>query len=141
MMDIEKIEQLCAGCFSQQEKKGTFCPVCGYNATSQENLPHQLPPKTILNEKYLVGKVLGEGGFGITYIGYDLNLDMKVAIKEYFPYGTVIRTATDSNTVRPVSNATQGDLFLKGREWFVDEAKRLAKFHKLSGIVMVYNLL
>jgi serine/threonine protein kinase len=84
----------------------------------------------------MVGRILGEGGFGITYVGYDLNLDMKVAIKEFYPSGFVSRSSTHSTTVQPHSG-DQGDIFIKGRERFVDEAKRLAKFRVFTGIVMV----
>jgi hypothetical protein len=121
-------------CFTQLEDGARFCHVCGYDNAAQETPPHQLPPHTILNGKYLVGRVLGEGGFGITYIGYDLNLDIKVAIKEYYPTGFVTRENTAMHTVQPFTGS-QGDFFAKGRERFVDEAKRLAKFRSLPGIV------
>ena len=58
---------------------GTSCPHCSYSYTYKPK-PHHLRPGTILKNKYLVGKVLVEGGFGITYVGRDLTLDMKVAI-------------------------------------------------------------
>jgi len=58
------------------------CPVCGYNEAAQDIPPHVLRPRTILNGKYLIGKALGQGGFGITYIGWDLNLDIKVAVAD-----------------------------------------------------------
>ena len=98
---------------------------------------HHLLPGTVLNGKFLVGMALGEGGFGITYIGRDLMLDMKVAIKEYFPTGYVNR----SNTVSPsVTCATEGeryDFFEMGRERFLSEARTLAKFSGERGIVWV----
>jgi serine/threonine protein kinase len=80
--------------------------------------------------------MLGEGGFGITYIGWDLNLDLKVAIKEYYPSGFVTRETTSATTVQPFSGS-QGDFFLKGRDKFINEAKSLAKFFALPGIVAV----
>jgi serine/threonine protein kinase len=136
MLKTETIDTTCMGCFEQLKSVGGICPNCGYNEAAQIIPPHQLRPRTILNGKYLLGKVLGEGGFGITYIGWDLNLDIKVAIKEYYPTGFVTRENTTTNTVQPYTGS-QGDFFAKGRERFVDEAKRLAKFRSMPGIVTV----
>ena len=72
-------ERICYGCFSEKEP-GTVCPVCGFDETKQQ--PYlALPLGTIVNGRYLIGKVLGIGGFGITYLGFDLTLEIKVAIK------------------------------------------------------------
>ena len=135
-MNTESLNLLCMNCFSQLHASGAACPACGYHPASQAESLYHLPPRTILGGKYMVGSVLGEGGFGITYIGYDLNLDIKVAIKEYYPSGLVMRSTTMSMTVQPLGGE-QGEYFVKGRERFVDEAKRLARFRTLPGIVMV----
>jgi serine/threonine protein kinase len=124
------------GCFTQLQAAETPCLLCGYDAASTPTQLYQLPLRTILSGKYMVGRVLGEGGFGITYVGYDLNLDLKVAIKEFYPSGFVTRSSTLSTTVQP-HHGEQGDIFIKGRDRFVDEAKRLAKFRVFAGIVMV----
>ena len=79
---------------------------------------------------------IGEGGFGITYIGMDLNLEMRVAIKEYYPNGCAVRNCSESNTVLSCSNSTQ-EVFEKGREKFINEARLLAKCSNLSEIVSV----
>ena len=50
-----------------------------------------LPMGALLNGRYMTGKVLGVGGFGITYLGYDLTLEIKVAVKEYMPSGLATR--------------------------------------------------
>ena len=52
---------------------------------------HQLPAGVILKDRYQIREVLGQGGFGITYKGYDRTLDTMVAIKEYFPFGIAYR--------------------------------------------------
>ena len=84
-MEINK----CMGCM--EDFRGYPCPCCGYDPRNQQNIPFQLPHETILAGKYLVGRVLGQGGFGITYIGWDIPLGRKVAIKEYYPSGQVSR--------------------------------------------------
>ena len=71
-------------------KEPGVCPYCGYDDTEEQPFL-ALPPGTILNGRYMAGKVLGVGGFGITYLGYDLTLEIKVAIKEYMPSGMATR--------------------------------------------------
>jgi hypothetical protein len=57
-------------------------PICEHCADNENipNLPHELPIGTMLKGQYMVGKELGQGGFGITYMGWDCNLDIPVAI-------------------------------------------------------------
>ena len=83
----------CPNCMAKTAPVNGKCPVCGCNV-NMENAPHQLPVNTILYGRYIVGRVLGAGGFGITYIGYDLKLDGRVAIKEYYPSGASNRIST-----------------------------------------------
>ncbi len=130
------IDRLCLGCMSKLESKKQVCPVCGFSESSYTPSPHQLPPNTILNGKYLIGRVLGEGGFGITYLGWDLNLDMKVAVKEYYPVGYVTRESSSALSVASFTGDKR-EAFQIGLEKFIDEAKSLAKFYTLPGIVSV----
>ena len=81
----------CYGCM-QPKGENRFCEQCGHDGNST-NAPHQLPQGTVLRDRYLSGRVLGQGGFGITYIGWDQTLDIPVAIKEYYPTGVVLRPA------------------------------------------------
>ena len=68
------------------------CTSCDFDRDSYQEKPHHLPLGTMLHGgEYMVGRVLGEGGFGITYIGLHQNLLIPVAIKEYFPNGMVWR--------------------------------------------------
>jgi serine/threonine protein kinase len=86
---------LCLGCM--EEKGGSnSCPNCGYDHTLGPVSSHHLASGTILHDKYLIGKVLGQGGFGITYVAYDLILELKLAIKEFFPMGLVARARGSS---------------------------------------------
>ena len=81
---------------------------------------------------YSVGRVLGRGGFGITYLGADLRLHRPVAVKEFFPAGSLRRGAD----VRPEAGAA--DEFAAARAKFRDEAALLARFRH-PGIVGVYD--
>lgn len=126
-------QRICYGCF--QEKEPGVCPHCGYD--DREEQPYlALPRGTILNGRYLTGKVLGIGGFGITYLGYDLTLDIKVAIKEYMPSGMATRY-TDGYTVT-LTGRTEKE-YAAGMERFLDEARILAKLQNLPNIVSVQN--
>ena len=91
----------CRCCFAQKPAEGP-CPRCGCDETTK-NAPNQLQIGTVLQEQYQIGRVLGQGGFGITYHGWDLYLDIPVAIKEYFPGGMVMRETSVTMAVSDIS--------------------------------------
>lgn len=98
---------------------------------------HTLPSGTILNQKYRISSVLGEGGFGITYAAYNMESGDKVAIKEYFPAGLVTREYHDGI---PFVSHFQGQLeisFKKGLKRFQNEAAALKTFHNLSNLISI----
>lgn len=120
-----------------RESAEAVCPVCGYRHEQEVADGLVLQPGTYLgNGKYLVGKVLGQGGFGITYVGLDLSLQRKVAIKEFFPMGQVSRNKESS--VLLWSQATDGGT--SGRESFLKEARKMAKMDMIPGIVQVLDV-
>jgi serine/threonine protein kinase len=127
----------CYGCFNTIDDSAATCPYCGYD-TGAETPKWILPPGTILNGKYEVGRSLGEGGFGITYLAWDTYMQTKIAIKEYFPANVVTRDTTmpGGNTVS--KNVTVGSInFDDGLKRYVQEASILSKFFDLPGIVAV----
>jgi len=81
------------------------------------------PGQTIF--EYRIDKVLGGGGFGITYLAQDINLQLPVAIKEYFPSSLAVRAPNRAVQVRAGDGQTQFDW---GLERFIDEARTLASF-------------
>ncbi len=126
----------CCNCMRKLPvKNADYCPYCG-KKTNEQNALHRLSAGTVLHDRYLVGTTLGEGGFGITYVGFDKTLEMKVAVKEYFPSGISTRINTVSNAVS-VSIDKQKDVFDIGKENFLREARSVARFSKESGIVDV----
>ena len=128
----------CYGCFNTINDGAEFCPYCGYRALGGEQPKWILPPGTVLNGKYEVGRTLGEGGFGITYLAWDVNMETRVAIKEYYPTTEVSRDVT-SQGGNSISKSTSGhyETFEEGMKRYVKEAATLSKFFDLPGIVSV----
>ena len=113
------------------------CPHCGYvEGTEVEEAVH-MEPGTSLADRYIIGKVLGYGGFGVTYIGWDERLEQKVAIKEYLPSEFSTRMPGDPTVT--VFSGDRNEQFHEGLDKFVEEAKRLSKFQNEAGIVKVFD--
>lgn len=103
-------------------------------------MPLPLAPGTCLNHTYTINNILGEGGFGITYSGKNKTTGRHVAIKEYFPSGLAVRAEqADALFLYPVSPRNK-ELFLRGRQRFLNEAKVLKEFQYLKSIVSVYDV-
>ena len=79
---------LCYHCMHELGQ-GAVCPACGHNnsETAARQPQYALPCGTMLLDRYIIGRVLGQGGFGITYIARDTRLDVVVAVKEFYPDG------------------------------------------------------
>lgn len=129
------MSEYCPSCMAENTDGAEKCSICGGDMHVQ-NRQHQLPVMTILEGRYLIGKVLGEGGFGITYIGLDLRLEERVAIKEFYPTGSVTRYAKHSEAVEATS--AEGEILLeREREKFLNEARTMSRFSGESSIVHV----
>lgn len=128
-------------CYNCMREKGTspVCPYCRKGDIPPAE-PHQLRQGTVIAGRYTVGRVLGEGGFGITYIGRNNFLETTVAIKEYFPYGYAQRNNEASGKVSIVTTK-ENDFFIKGRDRFLQEAKNVARFRRQPGIVEVTDFI
>lgn len=100
-----------------------------------EQYPLALPEGSVLAGQYVIVKVLGQGGFGITYEARDHKTDARVAIKEFFPDAMATRTHT---TVMPLTGE-RGDSFQYGKECFLREAETLAQFIGNENIVRIYS--
>lgn len=128
--------EYCFGCM--EEIDGYPCPHCGYNGAA-ETKPYALRPGTILRGRYLVGKVLGQGGFGITYIGMDLQLQRKLAIKEYYPSSYACRQ-DNLGTVHWYSKEVAQEARISGREMFLKEARKMSQVSHIPEVVQVYDM-
>ncbi len=125
------------GCMEQYDDELTVCPHCGFVEDTESDNPLHMQTGTILAERYIIGKVIGYGGFGVTYIAKDVLLDTKVAVKEYLP--SEFATRMNGETEVSVYSGEKGEQFYDGKKKFVDEAKKLAKFHSVSGIVKIFD--
>jgi len=126
----------CHNCAAVLRTESVFCPYCGYDSSKYFPAPHQLLPETVLNGRYRVGRALGNGGFGITYVGVDTVLDLKVAIKEFYMTGFVTRDSLRSSELQ-ITTGAYGEDFIRNRDRFLGEAKVLARFASEPGIVTV----
>ena len=130
---------LCYNCFQERETPEGPCPYCGFDLEDNaRKFPTALPAGTVLNNRYIVGRVLGQGGFGITYLALDTQLNARVAIKEFMPSELATRMGT---TVSVVAD-TKSQEFAYGAERFQEEARTLAKFighPNIAGVSSYFN--
>ena len=101
-----------------------------------EKYPLALPDGTVLAGQYIIEKVLGQGGFGITYEATDHKTGGKVAVKEFFP--DAMATRTHQTTVLPFSGE-RGESYEYGKTCFLQEAETLAQFIGNENIVRIYS--
>ena len=125
----------CPGCF--RELEGAACPHCGY-PDKENNAAHQLPVGSVLRGRYKIGRALGQGGFGITYLAWDSQTQQPVAVKEFFPNGTVFRrsevsTAVICNTDDMIPH------YEYSKQRFLREASALIKFKDIPEIVDILD--
>lgn len=127
--------RICFNCMKEKPYEYGPCPLCGFDNASYQEGANVLPPLTILNGKYILGKSLGSGGFGITYVALDTRLQRTVAIKEYFLRSAASRSGTISVNV----SESGRPLFEENRKRFLEEARTLARLNEdeNGGIVSV----
>lgn len=130
-------EKICYNCFGKLEEEQQYCPLCGYDLQSDiGKYPTALPYGSILNGCYIIGRVLGQGGFGITYKAQEWNTKKIVAIKEYLP--DTLANRTEGTMVSAYSDK-RTESFEYGKKCFLEEARTLAEFIGNSNIVRVYS--
>ena len=125
MSPVPEKPVFCYNCFQEKSEAEGPCPHCGFDLEENEKkFPVALRAGTVLNDRYIIGRVLGQGGFGITYLALDTQLNAKVAIKEFMP-GEI---ATRQGTTVSVLAENRSEEFAYGAERFQEEARTLAKF-------------
>lgn len=137
-MDKINIKNQCMGCMSFYDNKYDVCPVCGYSKETESTELFHIDPGTILMNRYVIGRALGYGGFGVTYIGWDKKLNRKVAIKEYLPSEFATRMIHSKDLILP-NDQKQKKQYIDGMKKFVEEGQRLAALGEIDGIVSMYD--
>lgn len=129
---------ICINCMSDTQNIGVAtCPQCN-KPDDCKNSESALKERTLLNNnRYFVGKCLGAGGFGITYLGLDLRLNMPVAIKEFFPKDLVKRQS-DQITVTPKTSKEAGH-YKHGLSKFLEEAQTIAQVIHPSIVTILFD--
>ncbi|WP_452001833.1 serine/threonine-protein kinase [Azospirillum largimobile] len=137
---VTATEELCPSCYSARgSARGPSAPCtgCGFPAKSDNRPGVHLAPGTLLHGRYRAGRVLGQGGFGATYLGWDDRLRVKVAIKEYYPANLIARLP-NGGAVSPFSDE-HAETFAAGLTKFLEEARTLARLRDVREIVGVQD--
>lgn len=124
---------ICQNCFSYIQESG-ICQICGYTnnqATVNESI---LPPMFVLNNRYRIGRTLGIGGFGITYVAQDMTNGTRCAIKELMPTQIAYREGT-----KVFCSQSDGAIFEHCKENFLAEAKMLQQVGSNPSVVKVQD--
>ena len=127
-------EKRCPSCLREYDGEGCSC---GYPEKGQ-NASHQLPVGTVLRGRYMIGKALGQGGFGITYLAWDKLMQTSVAVKEFYPGGTVFRKSATSLAVECGTEEIIPH-YEYSKERFLREAGALVKFKDIPEIVDILD--
>lgn len=132
---MENIQNLCMGCMNELEEDGT-CSYCNYNADSPF-LQSYLPPKSMLDDRYIVGKVLSYNGEGASYIGFDVVTSSKVVIHEYMPDTLCSRTKHSPKIMVRTDSLNKYKTYMSE---FAELNKSLSRMRTLSHIVPAIDM-
>ena len=127
----------CLNCMQEYGDQFEICPHCGFIEGTPPKEIYHLNPGTILRDRFIVGTVVGFGGFGVVYRAWDTALDKMVAIKEFYPVGLIHRTPGEEKVN---VFASKRDEFELQKARFLEEARNMAKFSSHPNIINVYNL-
>lgn len=134
--EVDRV-QLCLGCMKQFGKEFDVCPHCGFIVGTKPKFKDHLVPGTRLYGRYILGKVLGHGGFGVTYLAWDEKLSRAVAIKEFFPHA--ISTRSEGQTDLSCYDEKSEEFFREGVKKMLDEGMRISKFSSNPHVVNIYD--
>lgn len=130
----------CYNCMEEMDLSiSPLCPHCGYNQEEPKEQPYYLDPETVIDDKYVIGRAIACGGYGIVYVAWDKHLMKKIAIKEFFPQDCATRL--DGTCEVCALDGEKSYQFEEGLRFTADEACKLAKLSHLEGVVHVKDSL
>lgn len=127
----------CMNCMKEYEEGPAKCPRCGYVRGTRPREIYHLYPEMELADRYIIGTVVGFGGFGVLYRAWDRKLEHMVAIKEYYPAGMVTRIPGQKGVI--LYTGKKHDEYKNGLTRFLDEARNTARFSSNPNIVNVFD--
>ena len=141
-MAAPDINRICYGCVNDLPRPGMVCPHCGHDNSIRNDEWGRLPAMTLKNGRFFIGRPLGAGGFGITYLGRDLMAgefeDARRAIKEFFPMGMAMRRA-DGITVTPAA-AEQVESYERRLSHSREEGEKMARIGaQVNNVVRAFD--
>lgn len=128
--------RICMNCM--RDKGGdSVCPYCGFDEyTFRQHKPY-LPLRTMVGDRYAIGRMLGANGDGATYIGYDIQAQSAIIVREFLPETLVIRG--DDLQIKPIRGSEEN--FEECYNDFLSLWRGIAKLRELSGIMTIYDIL
>lgn len=127
----------CLHCMKMNSEEHGKCSYCGEDLEFSQSEVYHLKPGTVLSDRYIIGSVIGFGGFGVVYKSWDDKLERIVAIKEYYP--TVFLNRNQETNEVTVFDKKNVDNYLRGKEEFLSEARNIARFNTHPNIVHIYD--
>lgn len=135
----------CMNCMQEYDESHLFCPSCGYDPRMGERamkkFPDALMPETILQGRFIVGCLRSYGEYDNLYVAWDMLLERKVIMREYFPSGTGRRGAGEAEiSLKESKKEKYRYLFPDGRKAFEAEAQKLFRNQDISGVIPVMRI-
>ncbi|MBE5791806.1 MAG: hypothetical protein E7322_06565, partial [Clostridiales bacterium] len=129
----------CFACMMEVAEGIQVCPNCNQAIPYVSTNSRDCPPGTVLNNKYLIGKAIGRGGFGVTYVAVNLHTGEKVCIKECNLKGKCYRDPENPAVLLPLDDEESREEFKKYKEDFLNEKKRLIQLRDIPQVVHCYE--
>ncbi len=132
---MSNVDHLCLGCIRDKVGDGP-CPYCGFDPSAA--LPANcLPVKTLLQQRYAVGKRLDQNGEGIGYIGYDTEADTAVYIREFLPENMAERSPAGT-AVKVITGCETS--YSEYKQAFLNYFRSVARMRELSALLPIYDI-